>query len=194
MKTQWSTYHKKIKNLRSRVKMLMPLGFFLLIGVFLFRSLSLDPTVIPSALAGRGFPQFGLPRLEDGQVLSQEEFIGQSALINIWATWCAACVVEHSFLMSLAELDIPIFGVNYKDEPSSARSWLAASGNPYVFSVVDNEGRLGLDLGVYGAPETFFIDSNGIIRYRHVGIINSEIWESKLLHIYNNLDGVRTWQ
>ena len=174
----------------SRVKLLTPLLGFLLLGVFLFRSLSLDPTVIPSALVGEELPKFTLPSLEGGHVLSSKELIGRSALINVWATWCAACVVEHPFLMRLAELGIPIFGINYKDEAISARNWLAAYGNPYVFSIIDKEGRLGLDLGVYGAPETFFIDSNGIIRYRHVGIINSEIWESKLRHIYKSLNGV----
>ncbi len=177
----------------SRARFLVPLATFLVIGVFLYRSLSIDPTDMPSALVGKALPQFHLPSLEDGRFLNRENLFGRPGLINIWATWCAACAVEHPFLMQLAELDIPIFGINYKDNPASARNWLADLGNPYVFNVVDEEGRLGLDLGVYGAPETFFVDHNGIIRYRHVGIINEEIWQSKLLQQYQDLDAVSSW-
>ena len=174
--------------MRPRFRLFIPLATFMLIGIFLFRALSINPMSIPSAMVGRSLPTFELPVLETGSLANHEDLIGRSILINVWATWCAACIVEHPFLMELAEAGILIYGINYKDEASNAKRWLLDYGNPYVSNIVDQDGRLGIDLGVYGAPETFFVDANGIIRYRHVGILNEDIWASKLSMLYADLN------
>ncbi len=176
-----------MESLRSRLRLFVPLVTFMLIGVFLFRALSINPMSIPSAMVGRALPNFELPLLDTGDLTNHDALVGEAILINVWATWCAACVVEHPFLMELAEAGIPIYGINYKDEVSNAKRWLLDYGNPYISNIVDYDGRLGIDLGVYGAPETFFVDANGIIRHRHVGILNQDIWASKLSMLYNGL-------
>jgi len=178
----------KIESPQLRLRLFIPLVLFTLIAVFLFRALSLDPASIPSAMIGRSLPDFELPVLEDERLINDADLIGQSILINVWATWCAACVIEHPFLMDLADSGIPIYGVNYKDQVVSARKWLSDYGDPYVSNIIDQYGKLGFDLGVYGAPETFLVDANGVIRHRHVGIINQEVWTSKLAKLFSDLD------
>jgi len=113
--------------------------------------------------------------------------VGQVSLLNVWATWCVACRVEHPYLLDLAERGVPIFGLNYKDDGSDARKWLLDLGNPYRLDIADREGTLGLDLGVYGAPETYLLDAGGVIRYRHVGIVDQQVWESILQPLYLSL-------
>ena len=115
-------------------------------------------------------------------------FAGEPLLLNVWATWCISCRVEHPYLQRLADEGVTIYGVNYKDDSDDARQWLADLGDPYRASIVDAMGTLGLDLGVYGAPETYFIDSRGVIRYRHVGVIDERIWTTRLAPIYASLD------
>jgi len=181
----------RVETLRLRLRLFIPLVIFVLIGIFLFRALSLNPASIPSAMVGRSLPEFELPVLETESLANNDDLIGRSILINVWATWCVACVAEHPFLMELAKSGIPIYGINYKDQASSARNWLLHYGDPYVSNIIDQDGRLGVDLGVYGAPETFFVDANGIIQYRHVGIINETIWTSKLARLYRDLEGGR---
>ena len=178
----------KIASPQLRLRLFIPLFLFTLIAVFLFRALSLDPASIPSAMIGRSLPDFELPVLEDERLINDADLIGQSILINVWATWCAAGVIEHPFLMHLADSGIPIYGVNYKDQVVSARKWLSDYGDPYVSNIIDQYGKLGFDLGVCGAPETFFVDANGVIRHRHVGIINQEVWTSKLAKLFSDLD------
>ncbi len=178
----------KIESLQPRLRLFIPLVLFTLIAVFLFRALSLNPASIPSAMIGRSLPEFELPVLENERLTNNADLIGRSILINVWATWCAACVIEHPFLMRLADSGIPIYGVNYKDQVVGARKWLSDYGDPYVTNIIDQHGKLGFDLGVYGAPETFFVDANGIIQYRHVGIINEDIWTSKLARLYSGLE------
>jgi len=124
----------------------------------------------------------------DGNTVRLTDLEGQVVLLNVWATWCAACVIEHPFLMHLADSGILIYGVNYKDQVVSARKWLSDYGDPYVSNIIDQYGKLGFDLGVYGAPETFLVDANGVIRHRHVGIINQEVWTSKLAKLFSDLD------
>ena len=113
------------------------------------------------------------------------------ALVNVWATWCVSCRVEHPFLTQLALGGVPIYGINLKDVDAKALAWLAELGDPYRFSIVDEEGSLGLDLGVYGAPETYVIDRQGIIRYRHVGVVNEQVWVQVLEPIVRELKGDR---
>lgn len=156
-----------------------PLVAFLVLGVFLYKGLFMDPSKLPSALIDRPFPEFALPSLyEPERVMTQDDFKGEIALLNVWATWCPTCKDEHEQLNKIGlEEGIPIYGLNYKDDPQLARDWLQRYKDPYTKVIVDREGRLGLDLGVYGAPETYILDSSGVIRYRHVGEVNEKVWQ-----------------
>lgn len=163
-----------------RLKLFLPLLAFLVLAVFLFRGLSLDPTALPSARIGQPLPEFTLPELKSGDTLSPAALRGAPALLNVWATWCYSCRVEHPYLLQLAGQGVPIYGLNYKDDASKAVAWLAELGDPYRQTIVDAEGSLGLDLGVYGAPETYVIDAKGVVRYRHVGVVNEQVWNEVL--------------
>lgn len=173
-----------------RLKLFLPLGLFALLAALLFRGLSLDPQALPSALVDRPLPDFVLPRLDDGVVLRRDDIVGEPMLLNVWATWCIACRVEHPYLQRLADSGVAIWGINYKDDSQAARVWLQDLGDPYRGSLVDAKGSLGLDLGVYGAPETYFIDAQGVVRYRHVGVIDERIWTTRLAQIYAALQAV----
>ena len=166
------------------LKRFLPLGAFLTLVILLVRGLSLDPTELPSARLGDAVPSFNLPVLDSPQMRSPKDWRGKPALINVWATWCFSCRVEHPYLLQLAEQGVTIYGLNYKDEPVKASQWLIDLGNPYTETVVDELGDLGLDLGVYGAPETYVIDSDGIIRHRHVGVVNEQVWTEQLLTFF----------
>lgn len=168
-----------------RLILLLPLALFLAMAVFLYRGLFLNPQELPSALIDKPLPAFSLPDLKNEQRLITEKDLKGPALVNVWATWCPTCYGEHTYLKQLAGQGIPIVGMNYKDERDKAIKWLAELGNPYEVNLYDPDGMLGLDLGVYGAPETFFIDSQGIIRYRHVGDVNPEVWASTLKPIFD---------
>ncbi|MEM1111792.1 MAG: DsbE family thiol:disulfide interchange protein [Pseudomonadota bacterium] len=170
-----------------RLKLFLPLLLFVGLALFLYRGLSLDPKALPSALVDQPLPDFSLPALSDGRSLTRSDVTGEVSLFNVWATWCISCRVEHPYLQQLADLGVPIFGVNYKDENEAARQWLTDLGNPYRANIVDAAGSLGLDLGVYGAPETYFVDARGIIRYRHIGVIDERVWSSRLQPIYEEL-------
>ncbi|WP_417778933.1 DsbE family thiol:disulfide interchange protein [Stutzerimonas xanthomarina] len=171
-----------------RLLMLLPLAIFLLVAVFLYRGLFLDPTELPSALIGKPLPSFSLPSVEDPQrVITAEDIKGKPALVNVWATWCVACKVEHPVLNKLSEQGVVIHGVNYKDENASAQKWLRDFHDPYQLNIRDEEGTLGLDLGVYGAPETFLVDKQGIIRHKYVGVIDERVWREQLAALYQQL-------
>lgn len=161
---------------RRRLILLLPLALFLTLGGFLLRGLQLDPRAMPSALIDRPLPEFSLPVLGQQRVVDRAAVVGEVALFNVWATWCASCRVEHPYLNQLTEQGVPVYGINYKDNDADALQWLRQLGDPYRLSVVDAEGSLGLDLGVYGAPETYVVDASGIIRYRHVGVVNEQVW------------------
>ena len=161
----------------SRARLFLPLLAFLGLGVFLFRGLSLDPTALPSALIDRPLPEFRLENLDSGEELARSDVVGETMLVNVWATWCYSCRVEHPFLLELAGRGVKILGLNYKDESAAAVDWLAELGDPYAVSVADTEGMLGLDMGVYGAPETYVVDAEGIVRHRHVGVLDAAVWE-----------------
>ncbi len=171
-----------------RFKLFIPLIVFAVLAVLFWRGLSLDPTAMPSALIDEPVPSFNLPTVkDDGQVVSEDIFKGQVSLLNVWATWCISCRVEHPYLNKLAKAGVPIYGVNYKDDVVEARIWLKNLHDPYVLSVVDEDGRLGIDLGVFGAPETYLIDRKGLIRYKHVGVVDERVWSTILKPIYDSL-------
>lgn len=161
----------------SRARLFLPLVAFLGLGAFLFRGLSLDPTALPSALIDRPLPEFRLENLDSGEELARADVVGETMLVNVWATWCYSCRVEHPFLLELAGRGVKILGLNYKDESAAAVDWLAELGDPYAVSVADTEGILGLDMGVYGAPETYVVDAEGIVRHRHVGVLDAAVWD-----------------
>lgn len=147
-----------------------------------------DPTKLESVLVGKPVPEFRLEDLaEAGKLYDQGIFRGEPLLLNVWATWCPTCYAEHTYLNKLAAEGVKIIGLNYKDERVKAIGWLNSLGNPYLVSLFDGDGLLGLDLGVYGAPETFLIDADGIIRYRHVGDVNERNWNDTLRPMYEAL-------
>lgn len=166
---------------------LMPLVLFLLVAVFLFKGLFSDPTRLDSALVGREVPQFELPDLYQPDVTHDNRIIGsRPLLINVWATWCPTCYAEHTFLNQLlAEEQVYIIGLNYKDDSRGAAvRWLQNLGDPYAINLFDETGLLALDLGVYGAPETYVVDQHGVILYRHVGDLNERVWRRDVGPIY----------
>ncbi len=170
-----------------RLKLFVPLIIFLLLVPFLFVALGKDPSHLPSALVGKPLPEVNLPALSGGKIIERSGLLGQPFLLNVWATWCPTCINEHPYLMQLAERGIKIVGLNYKDEDAKAHEWLRRLGNPYQLNIVDADGRMGLNLGVYGAPETFVVDKDGIIRYRHAGDLNQRVWETKIAPIFSTL-------
>ncbi len=167
--------------------MVLPLAVFLLVAVFLYRGLYLDPAELPSAMIGKPFPAFALANVQGDRQLTEADLKGKPALVNVWATWCVSCKVEHPVLNKLAQQGVVIYGVNYKDVNADALKWLAEFHNPYQMDIRDEQGTLGLDLGVYGAPETFFIDAKGIIRDKYVGVIDETVWREKLAPVYQGL-------
>ena len=165
-----------------RFVLFLPLAIFIVLGFFLWRGLSLDPNALPSALINQPFPAFKLTSLEQPErILSNADFAGKPVLINVWATWCPSCREEHADLLAIARQNkLPLIGINYKDERPAAQQWLNQLGNPYLFNIFDDEGTLGLDLGVYGAPESYLVDAKGIVLYRHVGVITQKVWDEML--------------
>ncbi|MDN3653636.1 DsbE family thiol:disulfide interchange protein [Thalassotalea ponticola] len=169
---------------------LIPLIVFLLLGLLFYRGLSLNPQDMPSALVGKSFPTFALQKLSDSeQVLTQESFKPGIKLVNVWGTWCPSCKIEHPFLVKLSkDSRFNVYGVNYKDERQAALEWLDYYQNPYQFSIYDVDGKLGLDLGVYGAPETFVVDHKNIIRKRFAGVLEANVWQREFLPLINQIE------
>jgi cytochrome c biogenesis protein CcmG/thiol:disulfide interchange protein DsbE len=157
-------------------RFLLPLVIFLVMVGFLFIGLNLDPREVPSPLVGKPAPQFSLPRLDNPeQVFSGKDMLGKVWLLNVWASWCVACKEEHPVLVSLAKTGfVPIVGMDYKDSRDEAQQWLAQGGNPYMTTVMDVDGRVGINYGVYGVPETYVIDKKGIIAYKKTGPITMQ--------------------
>ncbi|MGH8583134.1 MAG: DsbE family thiol:disulfide interchange protein [Gammaproteobacteria bacterium] len=162
---------------------LLPLALFAVLLGLLYAGLSRDPRLVPSPLIGKPVPAFSLPRLKAGESpLTQRDLHGQPTLVNIWASWCAACRDEHPLLIELAERDdIRILGLNYKDTRVAAQDWLDKWGDPYADVAYDEAGRVAIDWGVYGVPETFVVDADGIIRYKQVGPLTEPILSEQLL-------------
>ncbi|NBI40419.1 DsbE family thiol:disulfide interchange protein [[Haemophilus] felis] len=147
-----------------------------------------DPKALESALIGKVVPLQKMEDLFNNQPLSTQIFQqGKPFLLNVWATWCPTCYAEHQYLNELAAQGITIIGLNYKDSSEKAIKWLKDLGNPYQVVIKDEKGSLGLDLGVYGAPETFIVDAKGVIHHRHIGDVNANTWQQKLLPIYQKL-------
>ena len=164
----------------NRVTHFLPFIFFISLIILLFSFLDKDEDQLRSVLLDKNFPDFSLPKLESQETVTGQDFSELPLLLNVWATWCIACRVEHPFLMQLKEESVvKIYGLNYKDQREKAIKLLDQIGNPYEFSIFDQKGKLALDLGVYGAPETFLVDEKGIIKVRHVGVLTKEVWEKK---------------
>ena len=166
----------------SRVRLFTPLAGFAALVVVLYLGFSLrDPHLLPSALLDQPFPAFELPVLGGtGRHATQTDLHGEVRLVNVWATWCPTCLAEHDQLKQIRRTGLSVGGINYKDDSAEAIAWLARHGDPYAFSVVDADGDLGVDLGVYGAPETFLLDAEGVIRYKHVGAVDDTVWRDEI--------------
>ena len=160
---------------------LSPFLIFMALVLFFWRGLFLKPQILPSVQLGKVLPNFQLPMLDEEGIFSPQILQGQVSLLNVWASWCSSCADEQVFLMQLAREKIPIYGLNYKDETESAKRWLSEWGNPYQAIGEDKEGKVAIDLGVYGTPESFLIDKKGVIRYRHVGVLTQTVWQSEFL-------------
>jgi cytochrome c biogenesis protein CcmG, thiol:disulfide interchange protein DsbE len=163
--------------------LLLPLVLFIGLVAFLLVGLRRDPHEIPSPFINRPAPDFQLNQLQDPtKTFSAREMRGKVWLLNFWGTWCVACREEHPLLIQYAKTAaVPIYGVDYKDEPAKALQMLEDEGNPYTVTASDPDGRLSIDYGVYGAPETFLIDRNGVIRYKQIGPITEEAWQKEIL-------------
>lgn len=170
-------------------RFLLPLGIFGVLVAFLFVSLKLNPREVPSPLIGKRAPGFKLQQLHAPEkTFTPLDNLGKVWLLNVWASWCVSCREEHPLLVKLAEAGVvPVYGLNYKDKQTDAREWLRMFGDPYVISFSDPQGRIGIDYGVYGVPETFIIDKGGFIRYKQTGPVTPEGLEKKILPLVKEL-------
>ena len=174
-----------------RAALLLPLALFVAIAVFLGVGLTLKPSEIPSPLIGKTVPDFALPPVQGRSAgLTSADLRGGVSMVNVFASWCVACREEHPLLMQISRSDVvPIHGLNYKDQPLDAARWLDERGDPYVRTGADIKGQVGIDWGVYGVPETFVIDREGRIAYKHIGPITPTVWNEKLLPLIRRLQG-----
>ncbi len=171
------------------IRFVLPLVAFLVLAGFLYVGLNLNPHEIPSPLLDKPAPAFTLLQLnESGKQFSPQDVKGKVWLLNVWASWCESCKTEHPVLMGLSRQNIvPIYGLDYKDHPADAQEWLSKGGNPYTLIAADNDGRVGIDYGVYGVPETYVIDKLGIIRYKQIGAVTQENLMEKILPLVSEL-------
>ena len=173
-----------------RLWFLIPLGAFLALAIVLAVGLKRDPREVPSPLIDKPAPKFALARLDDAaKTVRLDDLKGKVFILNVWASWCVACREEHPLLVEFAKKKVvPLYGLNYKDQREDANRWLARFGNPYDASLYDVEGRVGIDFGVYGVPETFVIDQNGVIRFKHIGPITPDVLATKIEPLLKKLD------
>ncbi len=173
------------------MRFLIPLGIFIVMVVFLGIGLKLDPREVPSPLIGKPVPTFKLPQLHaPEQTFAPEDMKGKVWLLNVWASWCVSCRAEHAVLNQFARTEqVEIVGLNYKDEPADAQRWLSQLGNPYKLSVMDVQGMAGLDLGVYGVPETFVIDKKGLVRHKLTGPVDPQNLQAEIIPLLQTLNG-----
>ncbi len=164
------------------LKFLIPLALFGVLALFLAAGLKLDPREVPSPLIGKPAPDFKLTRLDDpAATISREDMLGKVWMLNVWASWCVACREEHPLLVEFARRKVvPIYGLNYKDVRADGSAWLSRFGNPYDASIFDGDGRVGIDFGVYGVPETFVIDGKGVVRLKHIGPLTPEVIRDRI--------------
>ena len=164
-----------------RLKFFIPLLAFVALAALLWRGLYLDPAELPSMLIDKPMPAFAMTTVE-GETIDNDDLPDEMFLLNVWGSYCLPCLVEHPTFMRLSEEgDIPVVGVNYRDRQNLARDWLLDNGDPFQFSILDESGRFGIDLGVYGAPETYLVDKDGVIRYRHVSVLDENVWQEEFL-------------
>jgi cytochrome c biogenesis protein CcmG/thiol:disulfide interchange protein DsbE len=170
-------------------KGLIPLAIFVVLLVFLAIGLTRDPSQIPSPLIGKPAPNFTAPVLgKPGETFSNKDMLGQVWLLNTWASWCVACRVEHPLLVEFVKSNpLPIIGLDYKDKEADGKQWLARYGDPYTRAIVDADGRIAIDFGVYGVPESFLIDKAGVIRYKQIGPFTEEALRDKLVPLIKEL-------
>ena len=168
----------------------IPLGIFIVLVAFLAIGLSRDPREVPSPLINRPAPAFRLPQLKDpGKTFSTDDMRGKVWLLNVWASWCISCRDEHPFLFEYAKTGVvPIYGLNYRDKRDDALAWIGELGDPYVLSASDTDARVGINYGVYGAPESYLIDKNGIIRFKQIGPITPDVWEKEIVPLAKELN------
>lgn len=167
-----------------RFLLFIPLITFVLVGAFLYKGLSMDPSARESALIGKPMPEFALPRLDDpNRIITREDLLGEVFLLNVWGSWCPSCYDEHEEIVRMAQAGVPIIGLNYKDERTKAFRYLAQLGNPYALVLFEEDGlrELAFNLGVYGAPETFLIDREGIVRYHLAGVITPQLVDQVIM-------------
>lgn len=168
----------------------IPLVVFIALAALLAVGLTLDPRKVPSPLIDKPVPQFALPQLhEPEKKFAPAELQGKVWLLNVWASWCVSCRAEHEVMKKLAKDGVLLVGLNYKDERSDAQLWLSKLGDPYRLSAYDRDGRVGIDFGVYGVPETFLIDGAGRIRYKHIGPVSEQDAVEKILPMIRQLSG-----
>lgn len=169
---------------------LWPLAIFLVLVVFLGVGLTLNPREVPSPLIGKPAPPFELPQLHDPQkTFSQKDVAGKVWVLNVWASWCGPCREEHPIWVDFAKSNVaPIYGLNYKDKRADSIAWLQRYGDPYVLSASDIKGSIGIDYGVYGVPETYVIDKQGVIRFKHIGPVTPKVVKEKILPLIAKLN------
>jgi cytochrome c biogenesis protein CcmG, thiol:disulfide interchange protein DsbE len=176
-----------------RFKLFIPLIIFVALAVFFFvvqkqiGDGEYNPQELPSALLEKPLPAFALPDVQTGETITNDVIKNKVVLVNVWATWCPSCVYEHSYLVKLAERGVLILGIDYKDEPTKAQQWLRDRGNPYVAVLDDRAGKLGLDLGVTGAPETYVVDQRGVVRFRYQGPLDQRVWDEHFKPLLDEL-------
>jgi len=173
------------------LRYLIPLALFVVLVGFLARGLNLDPREVPSPLIGKPAPAFALTRLDDeARMVRREDMLGKVWVLNVWASWCAACRDEHPHLLDFAKTrQVPLVGLNYKDTRRDGLGWLARFGNPYDMSLFDVDGRVGIDFGVYGVPETFVIDKQGVIRFKQIGPVTPAVLRERIVPLLKELNG-----
>jgi cytochrome c biogenesis protein CcmG/thiol:disulfide interchange protein DsbE len=172
------------------LRYLIPLVIFVVLAVFLAIGLTRDPHELKSVLINKPAPAFRVPQLKAAdKMISNEDMRGKVWLLNVWASWCVACREEHPYLIEYAKSGVvPIYGLNYKDRREDALATLDELGDPYLVSAVDLDGRVGIDFGVYGAPETYIIDQGGTIRFKYVGPMMPDVWKEKILPVVQELN------
>lgn len=172
------------------MRFILPFVIFVILAVFLFVGLNLDPREVPSPLVGKAAPAFVLPQLnEPGKQFSPNEMKGKVWLLNVWASWCVSCQEEHPVLIELSKLNIvPVYGLDYKDKREAALGVLQGRGDPYVLVATDADGRVGIDYGVYGVPETYVIDKQGVIQYKQIGPVTPQNLKDKILPLVAELE------
>ena len=169
----------RVSGFSERLKLWLPTLAFAAAAAALLGGLGKDPTLLPSPLLGKPLPAFSLSSLQRPERRVTPDELAGPLLLNVWASWCAACRDEHALLLEMAERGVAVVGLNYKDRRDDALAWLERFGNPYRVSLFDPDGALGLDLGVYGVPESYWLDRDGIIEAKHVGALGDAVWRER---------------